>query len=151
MKKLIVSFVIMLITIPSFSQKTEVDSTYKQSLLYLFEISGNNEAYKMAINQMFSMFKEKYSDAVPIDFWNAFETEMMKTSMNDLIDMLAPIYAKYMDLNDLKNIITFYSTPTGKKYAENTPYIIQESMEVGAAWGQKLGEDFVKKMKEKGY
>ena len=52
---------------------------------------------------------------------------------------------------DLEEFIKFYQTPVGKKFAKNTPFIMQESMQIGQQWGMKIGENFKNKMKEKGY
>ena len=65
--------------------------------------------------------------------------------------MLVPVYLKYMTKEDLEEMIKFYQTPVGSKFAKSTPLIMQESMQVGQKWGMKIGEDFKKKMKEKGY
>ena len=48
-------------------------------------------------------------------------------------------------------MIKFYETPIGKKFAQNTPLIMQESMQVGQQWGAKIFNDFETKMKAKGY
>lgn len=65
--------------------------------------------------------------------------------------MLAPVYIKYMTIEDLKEMKIFYQIPVGKKYAISSPMIMQESMQVGQQWGKKLGEDVIKKLQEKGY
>ncbi|MFB6340434.1 DUF2059 domain-containing protein [Saccharicrinis sp. FJH62] len=56
-----------------------------------------------------------------------------------------------MTLSDLEGIIGFYKSPVGKKYAQNTPAIMKESMEVGADWGSKLGVKIQSILQEKGY
>ncbi|MEC8831971.1 MAG: DUF2059 domain-containing protein [Bacteroidota bacterium] len=48
-------------------------------------------------------------------------------------------------------MIQFFETPVGKKYAASTPLILQESMQVGQQWGMKIGQDFQRKLQEKGY
>ena len=77
--------------------------------------------------------------------------EFLNTSLDDLVEMLVPVYSKYMTQGDLEKLIEFYQTPVGKKYAKSTPMITQESMQVGQQWGMKIGQEFEKKMKEKGY
>ena len=56
-----------------------------------------------------------------------------------------------MTLEDLKEIIRFYQTPVGQKFAKSTPLIMQESMQIGQQWGMKLGLEITKKLEEKGY
>ena len=64
--------------------------------------------------------------------------------------MLASVYQKYMTQVDLEEMIIFYQTPVGKKYAKNLSMIMQESMEVGQQWGMKIGQEIAYKLKEKG-
>lgn len=80
-----------------------------------------------------------------------FEEEFAKTSIDDLTEMLVPVYKKYMTKEDLKELIEFYETPVGRKFAEYTPIIMQESMQIGQQWGLKIGQDFERKMMERGY
>jgi len=116
----------------------------------MFEVSGTEGSYQAAIKQMFSMFKQQYSN-VEVEIWTDLEKEFSKTSLNELTKMLVPVYSKYMTLEDLNELIKFYNTPTGKKYAKSTPLIMQESMQIGQQWGMKIGQDFEKKMKDRGY
>lgn len=51
--------------------------------------------------------------------------------MDDLVLMLSPVYAKYLNQNELQQLIEFYDSPVGEKLAESTPLITQESMQIG--------------------
>lgn len=148
MKKIISILTLLLVfTTISFGQ---VDTNYRKTLKKMFEVSGTEESYKTVITQLITMFKQQYSD-VSDEIWDELANEFLKTSLNDLVDMLVPIYKKYLTQNDLEELIKFYYTPVGKKFAKNTPLIMQESMQVGQQWGVKIGQEFKKKMKEKGY
>lgn len=146
MKKLIFLTLMALSSLASNAQ----DDSYKATLLKMFTVSGTDESYKGAVEQMIGMFKAQNPE-VPVDIWNEFQLEFMKTSLNDLVEMLAPVYQKYLTKSDLEDIIAFYNTPTGKKYAGNTPNIMQESMQVGQQWGMQLGQTIQQKLEEKGY
>ena len=69
-----------------------------------------------------------------------FEKEFLKTSINDLVEMQTPVYMDYLTIEDLEGIIAFYETPVGKKYAEQAPFITQDSMEIGGEWGRGIAE-----------
>jgi len=96
------------------------------------------------------MFKEQYA-SVKEETWVSLEVEFKNTSINDLIELLTPTYQKHLTLEEIKGLIEFYETPVGKKYAQKSPLIMQESMQIGQQWGMKIGEEFAKKMKDKGY
>ena len=148
MKKLISTLSLILIfTNLSFAQ---ADNEYKEALQTMFKVSGSEEMYQTAIEQMFTMFKGQYS-SVKDEVWVSLEAEFKNTSINDLIEMLTPTYQKHLTLEDIKGLIEFYRTPVGKKYAKKSPMIMQESMQIGQQWGMKIGEEFAKKMKDKGY
>lgn len=125
------------------------NAEYKTTLKKMFEVSGSEEAYKSAIRQMFVMFKQKGN--VPEEVWAGLEQEFLKTSMDELVAMLTPVYEKHLTRADLQNLIEFYQTPVGSKFAQKTPFIMQESMQVGQQWGMKIGQDFERKLAEKGY
>ncbi|MDA3816402.1 MAG: DUF2059 domain-containing protein [Prolixibacteraceae bacterium] len=143
-------FTISLLIILSLTVFGQSDKEYSKTLKQMFEVSGTVESYQTAIKQMFTIFKQQYSD-VESDVWNDLEKEFSKTSLNELTEMFAPVYSKYMTLEDLQELIKFYETPVGKKFANSAPQIMQESMQIGKQWGVKIGQDFEKKMKEKGY
>lgn len=50
--------------------------------------------------------------------------------------MLVPVYSRYLQIEDLKGLIKFYDSPLGKKYSKYTPFLTQQSMEVGQKWGK---------------
>ena len=129
---------------------SQSDEKYKETLIELFRVSHTEQTYEAAVKQMFSMFRQQQSN-VPTEIWVDLEKEMNKTSMDDLISMLIPVYSKHLTIEDLNELIKFYESPVGQKYAEKNPLIMQESMQVGQHWGQKIGMEFVNKLKEKGY
>ena len=151
MKKYYRVIIIMLMPVTMvFAQDKSDDNSYKKQLKTMFEVSGADKTYYAAIEQMFVMFKQQYTE-VPNETWSELEKEFSETSINDLTDMLTPVYQQHLSPEDIKNIILFYQTPAGKKFAEKTPFIVQESMQIGQQWGEKIGKKFVERMKEKGY
>ena len=148
MKK--ISSTLILILISCFLSFAQNENEYKETLKTMFEISGSEDTYQAAITQVFSIFKGQYAE-VKEETWTELEKEFQNTSMDDLIDLLAPVYQKHLTIDDLKELIKFYETPVGKKFASKTPFITQESMQVGQEWGMKIGQEFSKKMTEKGF
>lgn len=128
----------------------QTDDKYAASLKKMLALAGTEESFQVAIKQMIGMFKEEKSN-VPDSVWSAFEAEFSKTSMDELVTMLVPVYQKHLSESDLQGMIEFYQTPVGKKYAQKTPLIMQESMQVGQQWGMKIGAAFDEKLRAKGY
>lgn len=146
MKKVILIAVSLLLLSASISF-AKVTKEYTATLKTLFESSGTMEAYKAAVKQMLEILRAQNPD-IDDNTWAGIEKEFLEVSLNDLIDMLAPVYEKHLTITDLKEIIKFYQTPAGKKYASKTPLITQESMQVGAEWGRKVGQKFAEKLNQ---
>ena len=148
MKKFFLIFAFSIAISPlSFGQ---TDSDYTKTVKELFKVSGTEESFQAAIKQTFVMFKQQYPN-VESGVWEEFEKDFSSTTIDELAEMLIPVYKKYMTKHDLRKLIKFYQTPVGKKYAKNNPFIMQESMQIGQQWGMKLGQEFTNKLKEKGY
>jgi hypothetical protein len=148
MKKISILFLFLLfICSQTFAQRS---TTYSATLKKMLQVAGTEATFSMAIKQMVSMFKEQKS-AVPDSVWNALEAEFGNTSMDELVTMLVPVYEKHLTEKDLQEMIAFYQTPVGKKYAEKSPFIMQESMQVGQQWGMQVGTAFDEKLRAKGY
>ena len=98
----------------------QTDGEYSNTLKKMFEVSGSEESYRAVIQQMFTMYKKQYSD-VDAAVWNDLEKEFLKTSLNELTEMLTPVYAKYMTQEDLNGIIKFYETPVGGNLPRTPP------------------------------
>ncbi len=145
MKKIIIIALLSMLSIFSYGQ-----SAYQQALKEMFEVSGSEEAYKTVINQMFEMYKNQRPN-VPANVWSEFQEKMLETSLDELATLLEPVYKKHLTISDIEELTDFYQTPVGKKFAESSPKIMQESMEVGKKWGYQLGMKFEKELKERGY
>jgi hypothetical protein len=146
MKRIIVAFAILACAATASAQS----DSYNAALKKYMEASGSIGAFKSAITGMLGNFKSM-NTSVPEEVWKEFETELLSTSVGDLVVMLAPVYEKHMTEADLNEIIKFYNSPVGKKLAEKTPAITQESMQAGQLWGQAVAQKVMQKLKEKGY
>jgi hypothetical protein len=70
--------------------------------------------------------------------------------VDELIQLMMPIYDKHLSLEDLKAANAFYATPAGKRLAEKTPVMTSEGFEVGRKWGEAKGRQIAQRLKEKG-
>ncbi|MEH6657934.1 DUF2059 domain-containing protein [Leeuwenhoekiella marinoflava] len=148
MKKLI--FTALLITSFTFTIQAQEADPYKDTLKEMLVASGSMGTFQVAIKQVFNMYKQQ-KPGVPDEVWGELESSFSKTSIDDLAEMLTPVYKKSLTQSDLQAIIGFYQTPIGQKFAEKTPAITQESMQVGQQWGMKLGQKVMSKLQEKAY
>jgi uncharacterized protein len=68
-----------------------------------------------------------------------FEKFHAKRDMNQLLDLVVPIYDKYYSDEEIKALIQFYETPVAKKMVAVLPKVLEESQAAGSKWGQELG------------
>jgi len=134
---------LFIITVNAFSQASSKTENIKK----LLELTGSAKLGVMIADNFIKNFKSNYKD-VPDDFWIEFKKQF---SSDALINMLIPIYEKYYTDDDIKQLIAFYETPIGKKVISTMPLVVQESMQAGQIWGQKIGEKVVEDLKAKGY
>jgi hypothetical protein len=89
----------------------------RELILRLMEANGARDNMVQIFNQIISQLppaeQPKYREILKVD---------------EIIEKLIPIYAKYYTTEDLKEIITFYKTPVGQKHIQNTPLVMQESL-----------------------
>jgi hypothetical protein len=57
--------------------------------------------------------------------------------VDDVIELLVPIYAQYYNDSELKDLIEFYRSPVGAKHVQTTPKIVEESMGVAIKYFQE--------------
>ncbi len=145
MKNLLTT-IIFLSCFTAFGQSDE----YKDKVRKFLSISGSVPTFKMAIDQMILQSKELYPD-VEDEFWTRLADNFKGDVLNDLTELLTPIYYKHYSDGDLDGLIEFYSSDVGQRHAEKTPIVAQESMIAGQDWGMQLGQEIAAKLAEEGY
>ena len=126
MKKIIVILALIVTFFTSHSQ----NESYKDVLLEYMEVQGSLDSFNSSIDQMSQMMGGQ------------IEADKLKPIMDEmflsLVDALVPVYKNHLSIQDLKDGIEMYKTPIGKKIAQKTPLITQETMNVSMQWGMEF-------------
>lgn len=126
MKKPIVIVALIVTFFTSHSQ----NESYKDVLLEYMEVQGSLDSFNNSIDQMSQMMGGQ------------IEADKLKPIMDEmflsLVDALVPVYKNHLSIQDLKDGIEMYKTPIGKKIAQKTPLITQETMNVSMQWGMEF-------------
>lgn len=126
MKKPIVIIALIVTFFTSHSQ----NESYKDVLLEYMEVQGSLDSFNNSIDQMSQMMGGQ------------IEADKLKPIMDEmflsLVDALVPVYKNHLSIQDLKDGIEMYKTPIGKKIAQKTPLITQETMNVSMQWGMEF-------------
>jgi uncharacterized protein len=81
--------------------------------------------------------------------------ERASARIDNLLDRMAPIYARNFTVAELKDIVAFYRSPTGQRLVDRLPAIAQESMAAGQEFGRELLPELqrtmIEELREKGH
>jgi hypothetical protein len=143
MKKTILTLLFCGLALTAYSQTPSKNDKIKK----MMEQTGVGKLGVQAAKNMMVSLRKAYPN-VDERFWDEFEKEM---SVDELINLIVPIYAKYYSEEEIDQLISFYNTPIGRKVIETLPQISKESMTAGESWGRQIGEKVIRKLKDKGY
>ncbi len=116
----------------------------KDDIRKLLRLTGSGDLGKQVATQLLGTFKAQ-NPKVPQKFWDDFAKEI---KAEDLIEMVVPIYDKHLSHEDIKVVIAFYETPTGKRFVKSLPQLTQESMAAGQKWGMALAQKVVDRLQK---
>jgi hypothetical protein len=123
----------------------KIDPAKEKDIRALLELTGAAKLGTMIIDQMFEPMK-KMQPNLPAEFWTDLKKEMRP---DELIDLVVPIYDRQLTDGEIRDLIKFYQTPTGKKLVRVMPQLTQDSMVVGKQWGAQLGARIMKRIQER--
>ena len=86
-------------------------------------------AFADVISQMGAMVSSDKKEAF---------TEEANLTLDGIIDKFSVVYMEEFTHDEIKDLLAFYATPTGKKMAEKTMVLAQKGMAIGQAWGIEL-------------
>lgn len=74
----------------------------------------------------------------------------IKRFVPDVVDSLAPSYARRFTRPELEVMIGFFESPTGQKFADQQAELSVEAMQFGQRWGARLAADVIKDLVDAG-
>lgn len=75
-----------------------------------------------------------------------FDGILQNMPTDDLLNAMAPVYAKHFTRGDIDTIVAFYSTPTGQKMVSEMPAITQEAMQASSGVIRKYMDDTMRRL-----
>jgi hypothetical protein len=74
---------------------------------------------------------------------------------DEVINQIARIYAQRFSEAEMKEVIAFYKSPAGKKFAAEEPTVIEQGLQQAEQWARSMSEEVMSKfraeMKKKGH
>jgi len=132
-----------------FTEVSGIKTNYEKTLL---NMNNQMKQYYLSrweemLNQNSDLDQEKEVEIMALinesleRIYNDFNLYMLKEAPFEKVfdEIYYPIYTEYFEANEIKNMIKFFETDTGKKLASQTPKIMQKSMtDFNNLYGQSL-------------
>lgn len=118
------------------------DTAKQKDIRALMEASGELNNMRQAMLGMINSMRQTTPDA-PAGFWDEFAKAVMT---DELPSLLVPVYDRHFTHDQIRELITFWKSPTGRMLAEKQPLLQQDAMSVGEHWGQKVSMEIVSKL-----
>lgn len=131
---------------PPQSGAAGIDPAKAAAIRQLLDLAGGTAAINQVMDGMQQNIKSSMSNLLPpgdyreklIDLF--FEKFRSEANTQQLLDIAAQVYDKYLTIEDIQGLIQFYSTPLGKKTLTILPKVTIEVQSEGMKWGQNLGQ-----------
>lgn len=107
---------------------------------------GSMKQFEVAINTMSRGMADAFKKQAPgkgkeIDDVMGLMATKFNARKEEILAMVAPLYAEKFTVEELTEIGTFYKTAIGQKMIATQPEILQRSMQLGMVWGQSIGQE----------
>lgn len=120
-------------TAPSEKPQEPMTPEKEQDIRKLLELTGVNRMASAGSSQMLAQFQAAYPN-VPAE---QIEEVRKILSVDELINLLVPSYARYLTHEEIKGIITFLESPIGKRFTEVQPDLGKDTNEAAQQWSQR--------------
>jgi hypothetical protein len=127
------------------NEQSRIDPAKEADIRRLLDVAGATTLIEQTMDAAVKNIKPLMTNSLPpgdyreklVDLF--FDKFRSKADKQQFIDLVVPIYDKYLSDEDVKGLIQFYSTPLGHKALSVLPRLAIESQEAGRKWGETLG------------
>jgi len=103
-------------------------------------LANMDRMVEIVVPTIISNFR-KINPKIPEATWNELillAEDEMKKSAPELKEPLITIYDSNFTTEEIKQLVAFYSSPVGHKIATQMPQILQQTVAMGQAWGERV-------------
>jgi hypothetical protein len=118
----------------------------------IIEIKGVNKLFDPLVRGVIEKVKDQFmqTNFMWANDLNAVAAQLEKEYApreNELVDESARIYASHFSEGELRQILSFYQSPLGRKMVVEEPKALDESVSNAGTWGDKLSEEIIDRMR----
>jgi hypothetical protein len=159
--RLLSSVLTVLLVIPTTAQ-TPTASTggaRREDVVRFLQLIGSDKLIRQALDQMLTQqlaSMQQLRPDIPPKFWTEFQELVQKeVNPNELVELIVPIYQRHFTEDEMRQLVSFYETPLGRKVATELPQVQKEAMAAGGEWGrnlgQRIGREAAERLAQQGY
>jgi hypothetical protein len=149
------TFALMAVATPVFAQAPAQRPSPAALLIskQIVEIKGVKEIYQPLVRGVVQKVKDlvmqtNFMWAKDLNEVAANMERDYASKVNELVDASAHIYASHFTETELKDILTFYQSPLGRKVIAEEPRALDESMVNAGNWADNFSGEVIVKMRE---
>lgn len=116
---------------------------------HLLELVYPRDRVNQMLNDVIGAMKTAMPQ-VPEKVWQEVVGEL-RLDAESVLRLYLPIYDSYYTSEEIKQLITFYESPLGRKALRNAPLIETEGLHQGEAIGRELIKRIAERLRAKGY
>jgi uncharacterized protein len=118
----------------------------------IIEIKGVNKLFDPLVRGVVEKVKDQFmqTNFMWANDLNAVAVQLTKEFApreDELVDQTARIYASHFTEAELRQILTFYQSPLGRKMVAEEPKALDESMANAGNFGDKLSDEVIDRMR----
>jgi uncharacterized protein len=118
----------------------------------LLEIKGASAMFEPVINGVVETVKNNFLQTNPSLAKDLSEVAAQLRAefaprRAEVLNDFANLYAQRFSEQELKEVVAFYKTPTGKKFVAEEPLVIDQGLQRAQAWSQRLAEEVLSRMR----
>lgn len=125
----------------------KIDPGKEANIRKLLDVIGTRAAMDQTVKNMSEMGQASLERSLPKNdksqkFVELFYLKLQsKLKTDEFVNLIIPIYDKYLTSEDIDGLIRFYQSPLGQRALNVLPQIIQEAQTAGYQWGQRMGQE----------
>jgi hypothetical protein len=120
-------------------QKAPIIAEILKETHALDQVFSITQAFSQQVAPSFEELNPNQGAKIRSILENEFQAEL-KADQATLEKGITGVYEQNFELSELKDLLAFYQSPLGQKMVEKQPVVMQQSMQLGAAWGQAAAE-----------
>ncbi len=123
----------------------KIDPAKVADIRKLFDVVGTRKLMVQMMSTMEGSIKPMLTNSLPPGEYREklvelfFEKFHSGTNIEQLLDMMIPVYDKHLSHQEIRGLLEFYATPLGQKSIQALPQIMSECQDIGKQWGEQLG------------